>query len=409
MKKLFYLFAVAVVAISLASCDKKKDEPTPTPTPTPVAGDTIVITHDAYYWKDATAAAGWWQIMDSTATYTLSLSNLGGRTKPAGEYAMEDMDDDYSFYVDEAKHDTLHFVDCNLTVAVSADAREVKVNGTLDATTGDVFIVNLTWTKPADPIAAKELEIVIPEAELADFTAEDGVFQVYGSTADKEWSVSLTVNSNTVVGTYTLDDLYALGKYSYILNPEEKYEPEYFSADIKVEAGAEEGFYNVSADVLCYDSVLYKITMTVAPFEADSTAEATLAGTLIDYTAAIGVFQVQSEAMEDGGAFYLTLDAADIEGTFTEEDANAKYGAALVYSDSEYYNVKAMELKGEISGENYVLSGTIACANKVEYTVTITCPIEEEMEAGAPLRKALKKNAKKATVQLVSAKPTSRK
>ncbi len=408
MKKLFYLFAVAVVAISLASCDKKKDEPTPTPTPTPVAGDTIVITHDAYYWKDATASAGWWQIMDSTATYTLSLSNVK-RDQAAGEYTMEDMDDDYSFYVDEVKHDTLHFVDCDLTVAVSADAREVKVNGTLDATTGDVFIVNLTWTKPADPIAAKELEIVIPEAELADFTADEGMFQVYGSTADKEWSVSLVIDSKVIAGNYTLDDILYLGKYSYIYRPEDKYEPEYFSADIKVEAGAEEGFYNVSADVLCYDSVLYKITMTVAPFETDSTAEATLAGTLIDFTAAAGVFQVQSEAMEDGGAFYLTFDADDIEGTFTEEDVNANYGAVLLYSDSEYYNVKLMELNGEISGENYVLSGTIACANKVEYTVTITCPIEEEEEAGAPLRKALKKNAKKATVQLVSAKPASRK
>lgn len=409
MKKLFYLFAVAVVAISLASCDKKKDEPTPTPTPTPVVGDTIVITHDAYYWKDATAAAGWWQIQDSTATYRLSLSNLGDRAQAAGEYAMEDMDEGWTWYFDKVKNDTIKFVDCDLTVTVSADAREVNVSGTLDATNGDFFIVDLTWTKPADPIAAEELEIVIPEAELADYTAEDGVFQVYGSTADKEWSVSLTINSNTVVGTYTLDDLYALGKYSYIWNPVEEYEPEYFSADIKVEAGAEEGFYNVSADVLCYDSVLYKITMTVAPFETDSTAEATLAGTLIDFTAAMGVFQVQSEAMEDGGAFYLTFDADNIEGTFTEEDANANYGAALVYSDSEYYNVKAMELNGEISGENYVLSGTIACANKVEYTVTITCPIEEEGEAGAPLRKALKKNAKKATVQLVSAKPASRK
>ncbi len=408
MKKLFYLFAVAVVAISLASCDKKKDEPTP-PTPKPVVGDTIVITHDAYYWNDATAKAGWWQIQDSTATYRLSLSNLGGRTKAAGEYAMEDMDEDWTWYIDKVKNDTIKFVDCDLTVAVSADAREVKVNGTLDATTGDVFIVNLTWTKPADPIAAKELEIVIPEAELGDYTAEDGVFQVHGATADEEWLVSLVINSNTVVGTYTLDDLYALGQYSYIYRPEDKYEPEYFSADIKVEAGAEEGFYNVSADVLCYDSVLYKITMTVAPFETDSTAEATLAGTLIDFTAAAGVFQVQSEAMEDGGAFYLTFDAENIEGTFTEEDVNANYGAALVYSDSEYYNVKAMELNGEISGENYVLSGTIACANKVEYTVTITCPIEEEEEAGAPLRKALKKNAKKATVQLVSAKPASRK
>lgn len=401
MKKLFYLFAVAVVAISLASCDKKKDEPTPTPTPTPVAGDTIVITHDAYYWKDATATAGWWQIQDSTAAYRLSLSNLGGRAQAAGEYAMEDMDEDWTWYIDKVKKDTIKFVDCDLTVAVSADAREVKVSGSLDATTGDVFIVNLTWTKPADPIAAKEVEINIPEATFADY-ASDGIFQFVGE--DDDYEVYMTVAyDEAIAGTYDINDLYGLGQYTVIYNKETEDMPEFFSADLTVTAGATEGSYTLAANVLCYDSVLYKLTMVYTEIEPESEASLVAAGELYDLTASYGLFQVVSEADATSGAsLAMILYGETVEGEFGKSDLYGGYVAVA----TDTFNIATLDVVGALNdeGTEYTLTGAIVCENKVQYNATITCPVEAE--ATAPLRKALKKNAK---TQLVGAKHAAHK
>lgn len=397
MKKLFYLFAVAVVAISLASCDKKKDEPTPTPTPTPVAGDTIVITHDAYYWNDATAKEGWWQIQDSTAAYRLSLSNLGGRTKAAGEYAMEDMDEDWTWYIDKVKKDTIKFVDCDLTVAVSADAREVKVSGSLDATTGDVFIVNLTWTKPADPIAAREVVIDIPEATFKDY-ASSGVFQFVGENADYEVYFAVKYTS-AIAGTYDINDLYGLGQYTAIVNNETEEAPEFFSADITVEAGETEGSYNLTADVLCYDSVLYKISMAYSEIEPESEEDLVAAGELLDLTAtSYGLFQVVSEEDATSGASLTIILYGDtIVGEF---DKSSLYGGLVaVGTDTSYIANVAVE--GSINAEEteYVLKGAIVCENKVQYNATITCPLGEA--SGAPKRLAAKRNfeANKAAVK----------
>lgn len=396
MKKLFYLFAVAVVAISLASCDKKKDEPTPTPTPTPVVGDTIVITHDAYYWKDATAAAGWWQIQDSTATYRLSLSNLGDRAQAAGEYAMEDMDEGWTWYIDKVKNDTIKFVDCDLTVTVSADARVVNVSGTLDATNGDFFIVNLTWTKPADPIAAREVVIDIPEATFADY-ASSGVFQFYGK--DANYAVYLAVKyTSAIAGTYDINDLYGLGNYTAIVDLVTEEAPDFFSADITVEAGATEGSYNLTADVLCYDSVLYKISMAYSEIEPESEEDLVAAGELYDLTASYGLFQVVSEEDAVSGASLTIILYGD---TIVDEfDKSSLYGGYVaVGTDTSY--IANMAVEGSINAEEteYVLQGAIVCENKVQYNATITCPLG--YASGAPKRLAAKRNfeATKAAVK----------
>lgn len=398
MKKIFsIMMAVAVVAISFTACKKKgQNEPTPTPTPTPVVGDTIEITHQAYYWNDQTAKAGWWQIQDSTSAYRLSLSNLGGRTEAAGEYAMEDMDEDWTFYIDKVNNDTLKFVDCALTITVSADAREVNASGILDATNGDVFVVDITWVKPADPIAAKEVVINIPEASFID-DASNGIFQFSGK--DANYGVYLTVEyTSAIAGSYTIDDLYGLGNYTAIVDLATDDAPDFFSADITVEAGGTEGSYNLTADVLCYDSVLYKISMAYTEIEPESEEDLVAAGELLDLTASYGLFQVVSEADATSGASLVAIFYGD---TIVDEfDKSSLYGG-FVAVGTDTFNIAKVAVEGSINAAEteYVLEGAIVCENKVQYNAIITCPLEDA--SGAPKRLAAKRNfeANKAAVK----------
>lgn len=404
MKKIFaIMMAVAVVAISFTACKKKnQNEPTPTPTPTPVVGDTIEITHQAYYWNDQTTKAGWWQIQDSTSTYRLSLSNLGGRTEAAGEYAMEDMDEDWTFYIDKVNNDTLKFVDCDLTITVSADAREVNASGILDATNGDVFVVDITWVKPADPIAAREVVIDIPEATFMDY-ADEGVFQFYGK--DANYAVYLTVEyTSAIAGSYTIDDLYGLGSYTAIVDLVTEDAPEFFSADITVEAGGAEGSYNLTADVLCYDSVLYKISMAYTEIEPESEEDLVAAGELLDLTASYGMFQVVSEEDAVSGASVVAIFYGDtIVDSF---DKSSLYGGYVAVG-TDTFNIAKVAVEGSINAEEteYVLEGAIVCENKVQYNATITCPLADA--SGAPKRLAAKRNFEATKAAVKALKKTS--
>ena len=401
MKKIFsIMMAVAVVAISFTACKKKnQNEPTPTPQPT-VVGDTIEITHQAYYWNDATAKEGWWQIQDSTSAYRLSLSNLGGRTAAAGEYTMEDMDEDWTWYIDKVKDDTVKFVDCDLTVTVSSDAREVNVRGTLDATNGDLFIVNITWVKPADPIAAREVVIDIPEAAFIN-DASNGIFQFSGK--DANYAVYMTARyTSAIAGTYSLSDLYGVGSYTAIVDLATEDAPEFFSADVTVAAGATEGSYTLVANVLCYDSVLYKITMVYSEIEPESEEDLVAAGELFDLTASYGMFQVVSEEDAVSGASLVAIFIGD---TIVDEfDKSSLYGGYVAVG-TDTFNIAKVAVEGSINAEEteYVLEGAIVCENKVQYNATITCPLEDA--SGAPKRLAAKRKfeANKAAVSTLKA------
>ncbi len=210
-------------------------------------------------WTDATATSGWWQIMGENDSYMFTLSNAGEIAAAPGTYTVTDLEPDFSFISLYGATDTVDvaFVDGAIKVAVSAEGI-VTVNGTLVGEDGNNYIFNLTYK---DPVAEKTVALNIPDAELFDENAAYGLYGVYGYTADKTSYVQLGIWTEEFAGQFTGDDLDAQYIGAFVKVGEE-YES-IFSANITVTPGATKNDYSITADLLCYNNTLYKVTMTI--------------------------------------------------------------------------------------------------------------------------------------------------
>lgn len=219
-----------------------------------------ITTPGALIWTDATATDGWWQIMGESDSYVFSLSNAGEIAQAAGTYTVADLDPDFSSITLYGATDTVDvaFVDGSVTVAISEEGI-VTVNGTLVGADGNNYIFNLTYK---DPTAEKTVELNIPAAKLYDEYAASGLYGVYGTAADNVSYVQLAIWTETeFAGDFTDDDLDFKYIGSGLIDADGT--QSIFSANITVTPGATKNDYSITADLLCYNNTLYKVTMTI--------------------------------------------------------------------------------------------------------------------------------------------------
>ena len=219
-----------------------------------------ITTPGALIWADATATDGWWQIMGESDSYVFSLSNAGEIAQAAGTYTVADLDPDFSSITLYGATDTVDvaFVDGSVTVAISEEGI-VTVNGTLVGADGNNYIFNLTYK---DPTAEKTVELNIPAAKLYDEYAASGLYGVYGTAADNVSYVQLAIWTETeFAGDFTDDDLDFKYIGSGLIDADGT--QSIFSANITVTPGATKNDYSITADLLCYNNTLYKVTMTI--------------------------------------------------------------------------------------------------------------------------------------------------
>ncbi len=222
---------------------------------------SYLTTPGSLIWTNAVAEEGWWQIMGESDSYVFSLSNAGAIAEAAGTYTVADLDADYSYISIYGEKDTtdVAFADGSVTVAVSAEGI-VTVNGTLVGSDGNNYIFNLTYK---DPVAENTVNVAVPEWQLVDdYVAYLGLFAVAGEDANGTY-VQLALNmpdgATEIAGDYTEEDFDLQYFGCHVADANGAYR--IFSATIKVTT-AENGRALVTADILCYNNTLYKVTTT---------------------------------------------------------------------------------------------------------------------------------------------------
>ena len=220
-----------------------------------------ITTPGSLIWTDAVAEEGWWQIMGANEACNFSISNLS-TTETAGVYTIDDLDANFSYINIYGENDTtkVAFVDGSVTVAVSEEGI-VTLNGTLVGSDGNNYIFNLTYK---DPVAEKTVNVAIPEWELIDYyVASNGLFVVSGmeqTSAYVQLSLWMPESATEIYGDYTEEDFDLQNFGCYVADANDAYR--IFSATINV-AKAENGRVLVTADLLCYNNTLYKVTTTI--------------------------------------------------------------------------------------------------------------------------------------------------
>lgn len=224
---------------------------------------TIEINQETIY-TDYIAEEGWWQIQAENDDYYISLSNIETDAAP-GTYSVAELDEEYSFLLDystepdeEGYYENVTFTAGTVTLAINDETKEVTVNGRLLASDGKVYIISLAYNEPT---AQRTVNVNIADGELDESMAEWGLYVVTGTDANNV-SVQLGIwvedeEAENLVGQFTEQDLDDMMVGSGVAEGEDGHQ--IYTAAINVVPGNKKGEYKLTADLLCYNSTLYKV------------------------------------------------------------------------------------------------------------------------------------------------------
>jgi hypothetical protein len=230
----------------------------------PVADTVEVSLSEGLHFVDYVAEEGWWQIMGENDKYVVSISNIS-TTQAEGTYTIQDLDADYTYLGVINGSDTtfVAFVSGSVTLSTNAEAGSVTVEGTLIGNDNKAYHLNLVFVAPKPE---KTVNLNIPEAALIDDYAAYGLYGVYGKSEDGNYLVYISVWADEAFqGEFTEADLDMNYIGSGVIDVEGVHD--IYTASITVTPG-NGGDYNITADLLCYNNTLYKVTMYIPAGQA---------------------------------------------------------------------------------------------------------------------------------------------
>ena len=276
----------------------------------PTTIDVVATSTDDYVrWTDAVASQGWWQIYGDNGAFSFSLSNTD-TDEPAGTYGIDDLDPNWCYVVDLSNTaDTITFSDGEVVVAIDAEG-VVTVTGELLGSDGKTYAFDLTYQ---DPTAETTVNVTIAEGELDDTYLESaGLFGLAGIDATNNITAQFYIwTEDGMAGDYTEEDLdnYYFGSGIMVGTTVQ----EIFSATIHV-AVDDNNQVVLTADVLCYNNTLYKVTLTVPGETPQPTYAVTFAqpqnGTLVVKNEGVAI--ASGDEFEAG--VVLTVEATPADG-----------------------------------------------------------------------------------------------
>ena len=220
--------------------------------------DTITVNmSEGLYFSNYVGSEGWWQIYGEDGKFDISVSNVS-TTQAEGTYTIADLDMDYTYLGIINGTDTSYISFMSGAVTLSfAENGDVTVAGQLVGDDDNIYNLNLYFVCPK---AQTTVTVNIQEGVFYDEYAEMDLYAVYGEDENHVYVQLALWAENGFQGTFTDLDLDYQLIDTYIEDGEEY--PEIYTATITVTPG--NGYdYTVTADALCYNNKLYKITMYI--------------------------------------------------------------------------------------------------------------------------------------------------
>lgn len=242
----------------------------------PVEMIPVVINEGVVYF-DYVADEGWWQISGENEDYYVSLSNGAEVSQVSGTYDIEDLDPEYSYiYVNEGG-EYIDLVSGSITMNVD-ETGVVTALGLVVGSDGNSYDLTIVYYEPE-----ARATVNITADGLAAFDSEEQMAQVIIET-EEGLQIVLVMDAEQIAGNYDEGDLYF--NYSVVANESEDLYTYIYTATIQIvsagpdlsssdgQSGA--GKYTMTADLLCYNNVLYHISsiLTEASVAVDNTTVA---------------------------------------------------------------------------------------------------------------------------------------
>ena len=284
---------------------------------------------------------------------------------PAGTYAEDDMNLDYTF-VNNYEAVSAHCV-------VADNNGTISLEGWILAGDGNVYHVTMSFTAPT----AQTFETINATNLVLDDTYADYLGVIIVEASNEDYVVSMYLPSDDYLGTYDAEEV------SLSIEGAEG-EIEIYEGTITV-ANTADGVA-ITGTVLSMDGVEFTLNLTYVIPDATSQETITMSGTLTD---------IQGQAWQFMGKTsdkYVTIAAyaTSIPGTYGRADlaADYTYVAKFVGADTLYYDMIDANIVVTVSGTNATITGTLKGQNYddssdvIEFILNLTATVEDYEEQG---------------------------
>ena len=336
------------------------------------APDTVVIPADQFFYKYYAETYDWYiAIADADMTYVINLDYYSDSF--AGTYTEADLDMYYSYiqYFDEEGY--TNYIDIEeATFVVTDDENGKSVDVTILGSDGKVY-VSYAYEAPI-PEAKGEKTLAYTTAELLDFTASSGMWQFWAE--ENGWYTSIVMAAYQVEGEYTRMDMVD-PYYNYLA---------YFTAtdttiidmlDINATVTKEGKTYNLVADVLGSDTIMYHITMSYTRPDPTDTVSIVATDLYIDEFEFWGMVFVTAEASND--EYSVLLSANDFLTAGQYNGGDLSLGSCEITDKVNKTTTTLLEANLTVAGEGTArtIVGSVLGLDNVLYNLDLSYVIPE--------------------------------
>ena len=295
------------------------------------ATDTVEFVAAKWNYQYYSDTGDWWMaVLDPTGTYRLDFDYIVPEENFAGTYTIEDLDLDYSYLTMEDNDGYVQYVkyvEASLTVTTSDAGKFMTANVLCE--NGTRFLVSAEEIPLPEPIGHADLAYT--NATLEDGTRSSNTFQFWAD--ENGIYTSFLIYSDQVVGEYTQDDMYAAyANYIMFVDGTDTTFVDFLGFDMAI---TKEGqTYNLVADALGSDTIMYHITMSYTKPAPTDTIDIVATNMVIDEYEFWGMYFCEVSA--SNADYTVTLDMANglPLGELTIEDFNVEYSSVYRIADA---------------------------------------------------------------------------
>ena len=336
------------------------------------ATDTVEIVATYWAWEYYASDNDWYTtLIDATETYEIKLDYVS--TTQAGTFTEADCIMDYTgmYIYDEEGYSTIvRFAEVD--IVVTDDENGLTLHAELLSTDNVLYIVDAHIAPLPEPKGNVELAYV--NAELVDATLSSSAFQF--SAFENDYYTSIFIYSDQVVGEYETIDMYD-PYYNYIAHVDGADTTFVDFLDLHAVVTKEGKTYNLVADVLGSDTIMYHITMSYTKPDPTDTIDIVATNLYIDEFEFWGMVFTTATASNDEYEVTFDLSIALEEGEYATEDFNASYCGIVRTSDME--EIAMTEISATVTGEggDRVIKAEVVGSDNVLYNMDLSYVVPE--------------------------------
>ena len=336
------------------------------------ATDTVEIVATFWAWEYYASDNDWFTtLVDATETYEFKLDYVS--TTQAGTFTEADCLMDYTgLYIHDGEggRTTVGFTEVD--IVVTDDENGLTLHAELLSTDNVLYIVDAHIAPLPEPKGNVELAYV--NAELVDATLSSSAFQF--SAFENNYYTSIFIYSDQVEGEYDKMDMYD-PYYNYIAHIEGTDTTFIDFLDLNAVVTKEGKTYNLVADVLGSDTIMYHITMSYTKPAPTDTIDIVATNLYIDEFEFWGMVFTTATASNDEYEVTFDLSIALEEGEYATEDFNASYCGIVRTSDMA--KIAMTEISATVTGEggDRVIKAEVVGSDTVLYKMDLSYVVPE--------------------------------